>query len=412
MLISYFSPTHRLNHIRRTAASLASQTRNNFEWVVVPNGAVSKEAIEELRIELPQLRIVPYTGATTNIGELKNFACGHCRGDVLAELDHDDELTPNCTEVLERTFAEPVDFAYSNWAETVENHPTSFNPAHGWVTRPFLYEGQAVRSKSTWAGFLETVSFPPTPDSFCKVWYAPNHIRAWRKSFYDAIGGHDKSLPAADDHELCCRSFIHGKVKHIDQCLYIYHNHSENSFRGELNSLIQTKTVELHDIYAEPMVVRWSLDNGYRLVNIGGLGSMDRMEVISPSNELPFPDNSVGLIKAVEVLQRISNPIKFMEEVYRCLVPGGWLISYTPSTDGRGAFQDPTHRSFWNENSFWYYTKEQNRYIKSAFTLPVRFYLPRLVTYFPNDFAKEHNIPFVRADLFKPHNRAAGLLEV
>ena len=32
------------------------------------------------------------------------------------------------------------------------------------------------------------------------------------------------------------------------------------------------------------------------------------------------------------------------------------LLSLTPSTDGRGAYQDPTHVAFYNENSFWYYT--------------------------------------------------------
>ncbi len=29
----------------------------------------------------------------------------------------------------------------------------------------------------------------------------------------------------------------------------------------------------------------------------------------------------------------------------------GWFLSQTPSTDGRGAFQDPTHVSMWNSNS-------------------------------------------------------------
>jgi O-antigen biosynthesis protein len=40
------------------------------------------------------------------------------------------------------------------------------------------------------------------------------------------------------------------------------------------------------------------------------------------------------------------------------LVPGGWLLAATPSTDVRGAFQDPTNCSFWNvPNSFWYNRK-------------------------------------------------------
>ena len=50
--------------------------------------------------------------------------------------------------------------------------------------------------------------------------------------------------------------------------------------------------------------------------------------------------------------------VELMNAIYRALVPGGWVLAATPSTDGRGAFQDPTHCSFWNvPNSFWYNRK-------------------------------------------------------
>ena len=43
----------------------------------------------------------------------------------------------------------------------------------------------------------------------------------------------------------------------------------------------------------------------------------------------------------------------------------------TPSTDGRGAFQDPTHVSFYNENSFWYFTDRRLRTLRAADHVPV-----------------------------------------
>ena len=47
------------------------------------------------------------------------------------------------------------------------------------------------------------------------------------------------------------------------------------------------------------------------------------------------------------------------------------------SCRGCGAFQDPTHVSFWNENSFFYYTnREWSKYIDT----PVRFQPVRLFT--------------------------------
>jgi hypothetical protein len=48
-----------------------------------------------------------------------------------------------------------------------------------------------------------------------------------------------------------------------------------------------------------------------------------------------------------------------MKEIYRVLAHGGWFICEVPSTDGRGAFQDPTHVSYWNANSFWYYCSQE-----------------------------------------------------
>jgi glycosyltransferase involved in cell wall biosynthesis len=107
MLISLFTPTHNPQFLDRLARSVARQTCAEFEWVIVPNGDAG-----EVRVDLPQARIVPYAGQTQNIGELKRFACLACRGDVLVEVDHDDELTPDCVAELAAAFADPrVDFA-------------------------------------------------------------------------------------------------------------------------------------------------------------------------------------------------------------------------------------------------------------------------------------------------------------
>jgi hypothetical protein len=87
-----------------------------------------------------------------------------------------------------------------------------------------------------------------------------------------------------------------------------------------------------------------------------------------------------------------------MKEIYRCLAPNGWALIEVPSTDGRGAFQDPTHVTFWNSNSFWYYTKKQQaQFINS----PVKFQLNRLVDYYPSDHHAEHKILYTKAHLLK-----------
>ncbi|MBW2596848.1 MAG: methyltransferase domain-containing protein [Deltaproteobacteria bacterium] len=73
---------------------------------------------------------------------------------------------------------------------------------------------------------------------------------------------------------------------------------------------------------------------------------------------LPYGDNSVDEVRAFDFLEHIplGKTIFVIDEIWRVLKPGGKFEHFTPSTDGRGAFQDPTHLSFWNINSWLYFT--------------------------------------------------------
>jgi O-antigen biosynthesis protein len=87
-----------------------------------------------------------------------------------------------------------------------------------------------------------------------------------------------------------------------------------------------------------------------------------------------------------------------MNEAYRVLAPGGFMFVEVPSTEGRGAYQDPTHVSFWNSNSFWYWTDNGfHQYIRP---LAVgKFQKLRLENFFASQFHDYHRIPYVRCDL-------------
>jgi len=75
------------------------------------------------------------------------------------------------------------------------------------------------------------------------------------------------------------------------------------------------------------------------------------------SKGLPFDDNSVDIVRAYDFIEHIPQSSNILREIWRILKHEGVVDIMVPSTDGRGAFQDPTHVSFWNENSFEYYTK-------------------------------------------------------
>jgi len=160
--------------------------------------------------------------------------------------------------------------------------------------------------------------------------------------------------------------------------------------------------------YSRQMMVRWAKDNNLRRLDLGGrfnswpdFETVDLFDAIITADlnkRWPFDDSSVGIIRASHIFEHLTDPIHTMNEAFRVLAPGGWLLLDVPSTDGRGAFQDPTHVSFWNENSIWYYTdKRWARFIWPAYK--GRFQVSRVVTFFPTDFERERNIPVVQADL-------------
>jgi predicted SAM-dependent methyltransferase len=75
----------------------------------------------------------------------------------------------------------------------------------------------------------------------------------------------------------------------------------------------------------------------------------------------PFPDNSVGSISAIHVVEHLRCLVTFMNECWRILSPGGSLYIETPHAgmDVDLEFADPTHVRCYTKHSFInYFTKE------------------------------------------------------
>jgi glycosyltransferase involved in cell wall biosynthesis len=78
-------------------------------------------------------------------------------------------------------------------------------------------------------------------------------------------------------------------------------------------------------------------------------------QVADLSAPWPWSDNSIEYVRAWDIIEHLPDKIQTMNEIYRVLAPGGRAEIAVPTTDGTGAFQDPTHVSFWNRRSFLYY---------------------------------------------------------
>lgn len=404
--VSIFTPSHKVDFLSDLYESIKGQ--NFYEWVIVLNGSAEP-------IEFNDERVKYFTHDSNYVGALKRYACEQCTGDIFMEVDHDDLLTPNCVEEVIKTFeSDPeVGFVYSNNCHFQGNFEDRerFGSCYGWLYRDFIHQNHKLS---------ECISFEPHPSSVSKIWYAPDHVRCWSREAYWKAGGHNPDMRVLDDQDLMCRTYLVTKFYHIDKCLYLYRVTGDNTWLTH-NKEIQDNVLPIYNKYIREMALKWSNDNVLWPIDLGGrfdrkLGfisvDLKDADVICDLNERwSFDDNSVGVIIANDVIEHLKSPLHTMKEAYRVLNHGGMLLIDVPNTDGRGAYQDPTHVSYWNINSFWYYTRaQQAQYIDS----PVRFQVMELVNHFPTKWHEENNISYTRAHLMalKNNERVAGIVEI
>lgn len=101
------------------------------------------------------------------------------------------------------------------------------------------------------------------------------------------------------------------------------------------------------------------LNLGCSDAHIAGFTNVDRAAPADQITDLrltwPWEDSSVDYIRAWDIIEHLPDKIHTMNEIHRVLKPGGTVEIVVPTTDGRGADQDPTHCSYWNRNSFFYH---------------------------------------------------------
>lgn len=413
--ISVITPTNSAAWYAIAKKSLLRQSLTDWEWIVLWNGGAFVESDD------PRIRCVTTQIGLPNVGALKREACLYASAPYVVEFDHDDELDSNCLAegfaAFETTGAA---FVFSDDAHVfADGRPQRYSREYGWEMLPLRYEGEKT-------DILMCHERPLLlPQNVGRILFAPDHVRAWRKDAYSVARGHDASLKVCDDLDLMIKLYLTsgGKFHHIKKCLYRYSVHGKNTWLQN-QSLIMDLSSRLYEANIENLsLVHWKKE-GKRCVDLGGgidsPAGWERCDthdcdIVSDLNGAwPFEDNSVGVFRAHDIFEHLRNPIHTMNEVHRCLCHGGLLLAEIPSTDGRGAFCDPTHVSWWNEQSAAYYTrKEQARYIKHA-GMNCRFQNIVTRTYFPSPWYEARKMPYVKMHLaaLKDGPRLHGLIEI
>ena len=334
MRISIFTPTNNPIYLETAYNQLKDQ--DFYEWVILGNGGISindfpKQLLEDNRIK------ITFTETTGSVGSLKKMTCSYCTGDILLELDADDYLLPNAIEEVKKVFEDPeIIFAYSNCFYFMDEQYwfPPFGEESGWSWKPFMFNGKEYR---------ETKAPPPHPSNCSTIHYQPDHLRAFRKTAYDAVGGHDETLQILDDQDLMCKLFIVGKFKHIDKCLYAYYVNLKNTFITRQDE-IAVGVYNGKKLYLSSMVESWAKRENLKTIAISSekdFSDYNEKFTVDEFLRYDLDKSSAGLISLFNNFVGIDDKEKFLRKVYNTLIPGGMFL---------GIF--PNNKDGWNKESF------------------------------------------------------------
>jgi hypothetical protein len=258
-LVTVFTAAYKPGQkIYRPFLSLKDQTYANWEWVIVDDSnddgktfkCLSALAKQDHRIQVLQ----PWEHSGI-IGKIKNWACSLGKGQLLVELDHDDELTDYALDSVVEGFKQfpEAGFLYTDCAEIFEDG-TNFTYREGWAFGYGAYTDIEYKGKLYKSGTGGNIN----AKTIRHIISAPNHIRAWRKSFYESIGGHNPGLHVADDYELLVRTFLKTRMVRVPKLCYLQyisktaqqvrnkdiHRHVR-SIRGHYDRMIHDRLLDL-----------------------------------------------------------------------------------------------------------------------------------------------------------------------
>ncbi len=365
-MISVIIPIY--NQIDMTTECIYSVLENttDAEIIIVDNGSVPPfKAPFTGYIEMRVIRNEENKGFPFAV----NQGIRAAKGETIILLNNDCVVTPGWAEGLTAWLDEfAIIGPVTNFAAGLQRVQIE-----SYQNKDELYKAAAALSEEC-AGEVEEVNFII---GFCM---------AFTRSLFDEIGPFDESLwpCSGEEVDFCLRTRAAGYRVGIAQDVYVHHEGSKTFAAmmpdNEYAEICKRNDAHLAEkwgksfwqqqaINSSPSPQGLCLNLGCGYHHMEGFINIDNRAEVKPDlvcdvlEGLPYGDNSVDEVRAFDFLEHIplGKQVDVITEIWRVLKPGGLFDSFTPSTDGRGAFQDPTHVSFWNRNSWLYYSDPQYR---------------------------------------------------
>jgi len=365
-LVSCIMPTYnRRRFMPQAIRYFLRQDYPNKELVILDDGT---ESAADLVPDNSQIHYIRLTGQRT-LGAKRNQCVEASQGQLIMHWDDDDWMASHRisyqVEALVRAGAEVCGLRQMLFYELATGQPWLYNyPAHQrpwlaggsllytpdfWRRSPFPDIQVGEDTRFVWSHKLEHAAVPPDHRFYVAMIHPANTSPKKRRGAYWSRWEGDLRQIVGDD-------------------LYFYTD----------PQLARSPRV----VEAQPAAIsasagaRRAVKQGQHHQPLGGtlmklnLGCFDRLlegfvnvdwlpgpgvEVVDLRQLWPWPDATVDHIRAHDVIEHLPDKILTMNELWRVLKPGGTVEIMVPTTDGSGAFQDPTHVSFWNRHSFLYY---------------------------------------------------------
>ena len=109
-------------------------------------------------------------------------------------------------------------------------------------------------------------------------------------------------------------------------------------------------------------------------VDIVDLPGIDLVQDLNVA-KWPFADLSVGEILALDIVEHLDDPVHFITECWRILVPGGTLFIQTPRQDAEFLWIDPSHKRGFHEQSFDFFDPDKPFGQTTGFYSDAKFYI-------------------------------------
>jgi glycosyltransferase involved in cell wall biosynthesis len=356
-LVSIYTPTYNTKSlIKKVYESVKNQQYTDWEWVICDDGSKeeTRQILQALQAQDSRIQLFFFDNCG-NIGKMKKRCTERCRGEFLVELDHDDQLTDDCLTEVVKAFRdnEEAGMVYSNCTEVTDEGECHTYNAPYWQYRENEYKGKTYLEGLQPDFYGQEASLPMQNARYWEL--MPNHVRAFRAEVLFELGGYDDTLIYADDYDIIARMYLHSKIVHIPKMLYLY-RWGENTWTSDKNADLQEKMAYVRDKYFPEKRLHLGCGS-YKAVGFEGIdehpyAGVDHIVDFANDGLIKFAENSIDHIHSIDYIQKIADKHHTLKHIYRVLKHNGIAYLQVPSTDGRGAFQDPDHKSYWNENSF------------------------------------------------------------